>query len=94
MKNKNYRLTVKEIDGSPTFFIEQRVRILYGLITYWDLLELGNNFNSEMEAQRFIKQLEVKRAKFYDKIYYSNVYYYDFHTDKIVDQNGNSKDKV
>lgn len=92
MKNKNYRLTIKEIDGGQSFFIEEKVKYFFGLLSYWDLLELGNNFKSEIEAKRFIKQLEVKRAKFYDKNYYSDVYYYDFHTDKIIDQNGNSED--
>lgn len=90
MKNKNYRLTIKEIDGSPSFFIEEKVKYFFGLLSYWDILELGNNFKSAEEAKRFLKQLEVKRAKFHDKIYYSNTYYYDFHTDKIVDQNGDS----
>lgn len=79
----NYRLIIKQIDGSPSYFIEQKIKYFFGLITYWDLIEITVNFKSEEEAKRFLKQLEVKKSKFIDKSYNRDVYYYDFHSDTI-----------
>jgi len=91
MKNKNYRLVIKNIGGVDSFFIEQNVKYIFGLLGFWDILETGTNFKSELEAERFLKQLEVKKGKWTNKNYPSKVYYYDSENDRLVDAKGNPK---
>lgn len=89
MKNKNYRLIVKDVGRS--FFIEQNIKYFFGLFSVWDILETGTNFKSELEAERFLKQLEVKKAKLKDKSLPSHIFYYDPQKDILIDTNGNPK---
>ena len=85
MKNSNYRLIIKKSDDHQYYFIQQKIKYFFGLFHSWDLLEITTNFKSEEEAKRFLKQLEIKNAKFNDKTYNENVFYYDFHNDQIID---------
>lgn len=83
MKNKNYRLILKITNGNISYFIEQKVLYFFGLFSRWDLLEITTNFKSELEAERFLKQLEIKKALF-DSNVARKISYYDVNTDSII----------
>lgn len=81
MKKQNYRLITKVTpEGNMSYFIEQKIKSFFGLMSTWDLLEINTNFKSELEAERFLKQLEVKRCGF-DSKSTRVVKYYDVKTD-------------
>lgn len=81
MKRANYRLITKVTpEGNITYFIEQKLKSFFGLISTWDLLEMNINFKSELEAERFLKQLEVKRSAF-DSKSTRHIKYYQVETD-------------
>jgi hypothetical protein len=78
MKKSNYRLVVKTINEKNHYYIEEKYKYFFGLFVTWKPHELGTSFKSELEAQNYLKLLEMNYSILSNKeaktklIYFNN----------------------